>query len=122
MKPQPQRKHYDERPSASSEDAEIGKRTFITHNRKTVNEVEFNSTLGSKKRIDTVYQQRNGIGMRSQGDKIYRAPEYQSNFFRAGGLIVGSTNKAHMKSSGNAKAIDFLCWASVGQGPSQSGA
>lgn len=28
----------------------------------------------------------------SLGDKIYKAVEYDTDFFKAGGLIVGSTN------------------------------
>jgi hypothetical protein len=30
--------------------------------------------------------------MTSLGDKIYKAVEYESNFFHGGGLIVGSTH------------------------------
>jgi hypothetical protein len=29
--------------------------------------------------------------LKSLGDKIYKNPEYKPNFFREGGLIVGST-------------------------------
>jgi hypothetical protein len=47
--------------------------------------------MGMKKRVTTMYDQRNGLPLHSLGDKIYKAPEYQSNFFKEGGLITGST-------------------------------
>ena len=91
-KPRPERKHVDEQPSASYEDLEIGKRTFMdVHNRKTVNEYSQEGVMGSKKRVQTMYEQRNGMPAKSLGDKIYKVPEYQSNFFKEGGLVTGST-------------------------------
>ena len=47
--------------------------------------------MGSKKRIATIYENRNGLGMAALGDKNYKAPEYEPGFFREGGLIAGST-------------------------------
>lgn len=38
-----------------------------------------------------MYDQRNGLPMASLGDKIYKHPDYVSGFFKAGGLIAGST-------------------------------
>ena len=38
-----------------------------------------------------MYEMRNGLSMAALGDKIYKAPEYQTGFFKDGGLIVGST-------------------------------
>jgi hypothetical protein len=43
-----------------------------------------------------MYEQRNGLPMHSLGDKIYKAPEYQPNFFLDGGLIVGSTYSLYL--------------------------
>ena len=34
---------------------------------------------------------RNGMPLKSLGDKIYKAPDYKPGFFKDGGLIVGST-------------------------------
>ena len=62
--------------------------------------------MGKKKHID-FEDTRNGIGVASQGDKKYKAVEYSERFFHEGGLIAGSTHQAHIKSAGNAKAIDF---------------
>ena len=43
-------------PSGSYEDMEIGKRTFISHNRKSVNEYNTEVVMGKKKRIMTMYE------------------------------------------------------------------
>lgn len=45
--------------------------------------------------------------MTSLGDKIYKAVEYESGFFKAGGLITGSTNNFNHKSTGSGKTVDF---------------
>ena len=63
--------------------------------------------MGSKKRVNSLYDQRNGLPMLSLGDKIYKHPDYLPGFFNDGGLIAGSTNRARTKASGNGKAIDF---------------
>jgi len=47
--------------------------------------------MGTKKRVHTIYDQRNGLPLASLGDKVYKAPEYLPGFFKDGGLIVGST-------------------------------
>lgn len=47
--------------------------------------------MGTKKRVHTIYDQRNGLPLSSLGDKVYKAPEYLPGFFKDGGLIVGST-------------------------------
>lgn len=41
------------------------------------------------------------------GDKVYKAVEYEKDFFLAGGLVPGSTNALKPKSSGNGKTVDF---------------
>lgn len=60
--------------------------------------------MGEKIRVKDA---RNGIPEYSGGDKIYKKPEHSTDFFKPGGLIVGSTNQAHLKSVGNPKVIDF---------------
>ena len=47
--------------------------------------------MGTKKRVETLYDVRNGMPLKSLGDKIYKAPEYQPGFYKDGGLVVGST-------------------------------
>lgn len=34
------------------------------------------NAMGRKKRINTYYEQRNGMPLASLGDKIYKAPDY----------------------------------------------
>ena len=50
---------------------------------------------------------RNTLPMASLGDKNYKAVEYDPGFFKAGGLISGSTQVTANRSSGNGKAVDF---------------
>ena len=73
------------------EDDLKGKGTFVQHNRKTVEEYKLESKMQAKQRTGTLYDQRNGLPMCSLGDKVYKAVEYQTGFFKEGGLIVGST-------------------------------
>ena len=61
------------------------------HNRKTQKEVEVTQSMGSKKRVATMFDTRNGLSMAALGDKNYKAPEYQAGFFKEGGLVAGST-------------------------------
>ena len=94
VKPRPERRHTDagRQTTNTYEDLPIGKATFLErNNRKTINETEINKTMGSKKRVNTMYEARNGLAMAALGDKTYKAPEYQPGFFREGGLIAGST-------------------------------
>lgn len=56
-----------------------------------MNEYSQEGKMGMKKRVHTIYDQRNGMPLSSLGDKIYKAPEYVPGFFKEGGLIVGST-------------------------------
>jgi hypothetical protein len=42
--------------------------------------------MGQKVRVQTMYEIRNGLPTGSLGDKIYKAPEYQTGFFYDGGL------------------------------------
>lgn len=73
----PERKHIEPNPSGSYEELEIGKRTFMdVHNRKSVNEYKQEEMMGYKKRVGTLYDQRNGMQVSSLGDKVYKAVEY----------------------------------------------
>ena len=75
----------------TSDDAVAGKHTFVSHNRKSINEYAVEGKMGNKKKVNTMYEARNGLAMQSLGDKIYKAPEYMTGYFRDGGLIAGST-------------------------------
>jgi len=47
--------------------------------------------MGTKMRVQTLYDQRNGMPLKSLGDKVYKTPEYMPGFYYEGGLIVGSS-------------------------------
>ncbi len=47
--------------------------------------------MQAKLRVLGLEGQRNGVGVSSLGDKSYKYPEYESNFYKAGGLIAGAT-------------------------------
>jgi hypothetical protein len=49
--------------------------------------------MGRKGLVEPIDQGRNGIPMRSMGDKSYKNPEYAPGFYKEGGLIAGSTVK-----------------------------
>lgn len=48
--------------------------------------------MQAKIRIYGLDGQRNGLGVTSLGDKSYKYPEYESNFYQSGGLIPGATS------------------------------
>lgn len=63
--------------------------------------------MGSKKRIWSIEQQRNGMQMRSPGDKFYRTSEQFPNYFKEGGLIPGSTNSINFNKTQSRQAYNF---------------
>lgn len=85
----------------------LQKRTFDTHNKKTDKEYNLEDRLTLKKRIPTLAEQRGNLPLASLGDKIYKAVEYEKDFFLAGGLVAGSTNALKSRSSGSGKTVDF---------------
>ena len=93
LKPRPERKHTENGAQTfkTYEDAPVGKGTFVMHNRKTVDEVPVTKQMGSKKRVGTIFEARNGLPMAALGDKNYKTPMYQPGYFSGGGLIPGST-------------------------------
>lgn len=105
-KPRAQRTHFEEKISGSYEDDEVGLKTFVQHNRRSMNEY-LNTDLMGRKKLIVFEETRNGIPVSSLGDKKYKAVQYSERFFHEGGLVTGSTHQAKIKSAGNAKAIDF---------------
>ncbi len=66
-------------------------RPFENANKPTNKEFSQEQIMTQKQRIKTIYEQRNGLPMASLGDKIYKNPDYSTDFFKDGGLIAGST-------------------------------
>ena len=123
-KDRPEKKHSEAgRQTDATNDEEIrGKACFVgLDNRKSVNEYSTEQRMGTKKRVNTMYEARNGCPMTSLGDKIYKDPTYMTQFFKDGGLVAGSTNKARNGSQGNGKAIDFYAGLSLDKGPLNPG-
>jgi hypothetical protein len=61
-------------------------------NTRTQLENYLEKCMGGKMRIPSMDVMRNGMLIRAPGDKIYKNPEYSSDFFKHGGLIPGSSN------------------------------
>ena len=53
--------------------------------------MQVEKVMTRKKAVPDMYAQRNGCALVSLGDKIYKSPEYNTGFFKDGGLITGST-------------------------------
>ena len=56
-------------------------------------EINIESTMNKKKRITSLEQQRNYYKKINPGDKNYRYAEHSPDYFKEGGLVVGSTNR-----------------------------
>ena len=79
-KDRPEKKHATNgrQSDAACEDI-IGKACFVgLDNRKSINEYSTESRMGAKKRVQTMYDARNGCPMASLGDKIYKDPTYMT--------------------------------------------
>lgn len=61
------------------------------------NEKLISEELGKRRKIYSVEDRRNGMTVKAPGDKIYKNPEFEKNFFQKGGLVVGSTNAFNFK-------------------------
>ena len=57
------------------------------------------SRMNRKKRILSLYEQRNEMINSNPGDKNYKIVDNSADFFKEGGLIVGSTNKINYNKS-----------------------
>lgn len=76
-------------------------------NTRSEKETTVERAMGAKRRIFDIEQQRNGMKMRNPGDKFYKTSEQFPNFFKEGGLIVGSTNTENFNKTQSRKAYNF---------------
>ncbi|OLQ04806.1 putative E3 ubiquitin-protein ligase HERC1 [Symbiodinium microadriaticum] len=81
---------------AEFSDKPNGKRTVYRENGlraidQPALEVDVTTEMARKARVGDLHGQRNGIDCRVLGDKCFRFPEYEPSFYKAGGLIAGST-------------------------------
>lgn len=70
---------------------DVGIRAYSSANQSKGNQYDLESRMQTKMRIYGLDGQRNGLGVSSLGDKPYNYPEYESGFYKAGGLIPGAT-------------------------------
>lgn len=90
----PERKHLPERNARTTKTLDNPKlclKAFATDNRQSEVEHEVEKNMTRKGRITNLAAQRAGMQMTSLGDKNYKAAEYETGFFFAGGLVAGST-------------------------------
>jgi len=71
------------------------------------NEYEIETVMNKKKRILSLNEQRNKMIICNPGDKNYKCVENSTNFFKEGGLIVGSTNRINYNKSNRIGEDDF---------------
>ncbi|CAE7215920.1 HERC1 [Symbiodinium pilosum] len=78
------------------QDKPWGKRTVYRQNGlravdQPALEIDVTTEMARKARVGDLLGRRNCIDCRAGGDKCYRFPEYAPSFYKAGGLIAGST-------------------------------
>ena len=88
-KDRPELKHYSQNPESKEWDYQ-GIKTFEVNNKKSHGTWDIEETMGTKGRMVGLSRKRNLLPVRSLGDKIYKTPEYSSDFFKGPGLIPGS--------------------------------
>lgn len=64
-------------------------------------ELTLESTMNKKKKVISLDQRRNNYRGGNPGDKSYRYSECSPDFFKEGGLIVGSTNRIRITDNSN---------------------
>ena len=76
-------------------------------NLETKKETSLEDLACRKKRISTISEMRNFYNKTSQGDKPYKNPEFSEDFFKGGGLIVGSTTNIQFNKTVGKKSNNF---------------
>ena len=85
-----------------------GIKTFFPNGQTlTLKEISLEKMIGRKKRILNIQQQRNGMKLRSPGDKYYRTAEQFPTYYKDGGLIPGSTIAINYNRTQSRKAYNF---------------
>ena len=102
------RRHYPEKIGLERIPFYKGIRTFYPNGQcRTFNEMMLEKEMGSKRRIWTMEERRNGISMRNPGDKYYKASEQFPTYYKEGGLIPGSTNVINYNKTRSKKSYNF---------------
>lgn len=74
---------------------------------KETPEYKVENTINRKKGVLNLDERRNYMPIIAPGDKIYRNVDYSVDFFKGGGLVVGSTNSARYNKTVGKKANNF---------------
>jgi len=85
----------------------LSSKPSIMFNMESEKEKTIEETIGAKHRINNRDQMKNLLTSSAEGSKPYRHPEYSPDFFKIGGLVVGSTNKINHKKNSNIKDNNF---------------
>lgn len=84
-------------------DRPLGPRTVFRENglraaEQPARELDISMEVQRKVPINCLYDMRNGIGCKVQGDKGYKHPEYSERFYKIGETVVGSSfSRGHYK-------------------------
>ncbi|EEQ97710.1 hypothetical protein Pmar_PMAR004447 [Perkinsus marinus ATCC 50983] len=87
-----------------------GKNAGFSRARRPAREVALEEIIGERARVLTVEEKRNGLGMRCEGDKTYKHPEFSVGFFKEGGLIPGAGFIRGMYP--RTAPLNSVCWES----------
>ena len=102
------KRHYEPRYGIENDPEILHIRTYRPDgNTRTIVETPIEKEFGIKKKLWSLTERRNGMGLYVPGDKSYKASEHISNFFKEGGLIVGSTNVMNYNKTQSKKANNF---------------
>lgn len=102
-----ERRHFEVRNGEEKYPTPSYIKTFDVANKQSNKEYSLEKIIVSKRRIQSVKQQRNFIDFSNPGDKSYKNPECTEGFFKEGGLIPGSSNAINFKKTVGKKANNF---------------
>ena len=99
-KPRAERLHLKTKDSSIKKVKAEGIKAYPEMHALSTKSYEHTDTMGKKQPVDGLLNQRNNIPLTSMGDKAYKYPEYSKDFYKEGGLMVGSSNVMTYKTSG----------------------
>jgi hypothetical protein len=74
---------------------------------KETPEYSIDKIINRKKLVTSLSERRNDMPIIAPGDKLYRNVDYSTDFFKEGGLVIGSTNSARYNKTVGKKANNF---------------
>lgn len=83
------------------------RRMFNYIKNQNTSEYIIENVINRKKLIQSLDERRNFMPIIAPGDKLYRNVDYSPDFYKEGGLVVGSTNSARYNKTVGKKANNF---------------